>query len=136
MDTTIDAKIDEDITWRQTFMNILIEQFHSTEPTIEPASVGMATLSYRMSNDDFGTWLRENVEYSPHSAVGIRQLCVAYQPELSTANNHKINTYKTQIETFFSEAFPDVPIRYTQHRVNDKNMKGWSGFVLKRQDLD
>jgi len=60
-DIDIPSRIKEDITWRQTFLNILLSYYNRQIP--EPEAVLIRTEEYRDESNEIEQWVKENVEF-------------------------------------------------------------------------
>lgn len=130
IDKTLPSRMREDITWRQTFMNILLD-YHN-KAVSEPDEVQVRTNEYREENNDFINWLSENVEYKENSILRLKQtveLFVCKRP-----SNSELSKKKKVIEKWIQVTFPHINYRFQNSTTNAMPYKGWQHLQIK--DLD
>jgi P4 family phage/plasmid primase-like protien len=129
IDRTLPSKMREDISWRQTFVKILLEYFYK-DNIKEPNEVKVKTNEYRQENNEFFAWLDENVVYSddPSDYVELKTICELY------LNKHHLGSristkYKKEVEKYIKEKHKNVSWKYDQHKIkhNDELLRprGW-----------
>ena len=136
IDRTLPSKMREDVTWRQSFVNILISFYDKTVE--EPDEVKVRTNEYRSDNNDFYNWLTENIEYKEGSVLQLSDICRAYTGTTTKKVHSSVSAkYKPHVERFVKENFrnPDPNVDNYTHKVikceNNKSVRGWKHLVLK-----
>ncbi len=76
IDRTLPSRMREDISWRQTFMNILLDYYN--RDIREPEEVKIKTNEYRQENDTIFAWVEENIEYKKGTKLSLKDLCYFY----------------------------------------------------------
>ena len=99
IDRTLPARMREDVTWRQTFMNILLDYHYKLVP--EPDVVKLRTTQYKEETNEVVQWIVENIVYEKG--------CVLSQVNLNQRyfNNARVGVkekgkLKVQIEKAFN----------------------------------
>ena len=132
IDRTLPSRMREDITWRQTFINILIEYYY--KDVREPSEVQVRTNEYRQENNDFYNWLTENVEYKTSSILKLKDIIELYTGK--TCGTKAMNPYKKEIEKFIKEKYHDINCKYQNTTYDGKSYRGWLHLSLKSHDDD
>ncbi|NBU33777.1 hypothetical protein EB118_01935 [bacterium] len=128
IDRDIPSKIRENISWRQTFMNILIDYYHKDVP--EPESVRITTNEYREVNNDFYNWLSENVVECPDSALRLKDVCETYLMKTKIVSRESTK-YKKEIQRYIKEKYPHLKWEYQDTSINGDKFKGWAKLKLR-----
>lgn len=123
IDRTLPSRIREDLTWRQTFMNILLEYYN--KDIKEPEEVKMKTNEYRADNDMKALFVQQ---YIKKGEEGIKWTDLLQQYSLWFCEEmgesiHKIN--KKELKQYFeSKVFKtkSSPLRNIG--------RGWAGWEL------
>lgn len=115
IDRTLPNRMREDITWRQTFMNILLDYYF--QDIIEPESVKINTNKYRQDNSEFESWLQENVVYKENSILQLKQVCE--KKNGTTVGPRTLSKYKKEIEHFIKKNFKSI-----NHELQNTSFKG------------
>lgn len=121
IDRTLPSRMREDITWRQTFMNILLDYYF--KDIKEPVEVQVKTNEYRQENNDFYNWLEENIEYKEGSVLKLQELIELYLGK--KIGSRQLGKYRKEVENFIKEKYPKVQHEYKQFWISDKKYKGW-----------
>jgi P4 family phage/plasmid primase-like protien len=129
IDRTLPSRMREDISWRQTFINILLDYYY--KEVSEPDEVKMRTNEYRQENSEFEAWLSENVEYSPNSSFELKDICESF------LGNQKVHTktsskYKKQVENWIKVNYPNENHLFSYFYLDKKRYHGWINFRLKQ----
>jgi putative DNA primase/helicase len=130
IDRTLPSRMREDFSWRQTFMNVLLEYFYKDVP--EPDEVKLKTNEYREENNDYYTWLCENIAVDPNGMLSKKDLNYAYFTlfKKSKASNTHKNILKKQLMKFLSDRYPNLDIKEEDTTYNHVSFKGWKGIRL------
>jgi P4 family phage/plasmid primase-like protien len=128
IDRTLPSRMREDITWRQTFMNILLSYYHKTIP--EPNEIKLKTNEYRQENNDFYNWLEENIEYKEGDVIQLKDICQTYLGK--TKVHSSLSTkFRKEIEKYIKEKYKNVKWEFQHVWVDDKSVRGWKDLQLK-----
>lgn len=128
IDRTLPSRMREDITWRQTFMKILLEYYY--KDVREPIEVKLKTNEYRQENNDFYNWLEENVEYKENTILQVKDVVQSYTGK--TKIHSSISTkFKKEIEKYVKEKYKQIKWEYDTFRIADKTYKGWKNISMR-----
>ncbi len=126
IDRTLPSRMREDITWRQTFMNMLLEYYNKDVP--EPNEVKVKTNEYRQENSDLFCWLEANVVPDDNSVVELKDICDLYVGRVTTKQEK--TSFKRQIEKWVKEKHKHLEsnCKYSKH--NGIKYNGWKGLAF------
>ncbi len=128
IDRTLPSKMRQELEWRQTFMNILIDYYYK-ENVKEPQEIQMKTNEYRDENNDFFAWLSENLEYNPQRAISLGEITEAYtSKKLPSRMSSK---YKKEIEKWIKQTHKNIAYEYKDISFNGNRVRGWVGLAFK-----
>jgi P4 family phage/plasmid primase-like protien len=136
IDRTLPSRMREDITWRQTFLKILLE-FYYKEVT-EPNEVKVRTNEYRQDNNELFAWLDENVEYKENSILELKNVCdlVGLHMKIKISNKQK-NKIKLEVQKWIKEKYPRINHEHQYTHFNNTKYRGWLHFGFKNDnDID
>jgi P4 family phage/plasmid primase-like protien len=130
IDRTLPSRMREDVSWRQTFMKILLTYYY--KDVKEPDIVKMKTNEYRQENNDFYNWMDENIKYSnDHSDyIELKSICELFlgKQKISPKTSSK---YKKEIEKYIKEKYPTVDPNYRQLFIKDSlRPRGWTNLKI------
>lgn len=126
IDRTLPSRMREDITWRQTFANILLDYYNKDVP--EPNEVKLKTNEYRQENNPFVTWLEDNIVKKEESVVNLKDICVLYfGKEISKREKTKT---KKEVEKWISKTYPCLESVCKESRHNGNKYNGWKGLAI------
>ena len=132
IDRTLPARMREDVTWRQTFMNILLDYHYKLVP--EPDVVKLRTTQYKEETNEVVQWIVENIVYEKG--------CVLSQVNLNQRyfNNARVGVkekgkLKVQIEKAFNmfrkfDPHFEVICGNVRPVGGGANIKGWKDVKL------
>jgi P4 family phage/plasmid primase-like protien len=129
IDRTLPSRMREDITWRQTFMKIMLEYYY--KDVREPIEVQVKTNEYRQENNDFYNWMDENVEQKIEGVLKLKDVCEMYtgKAKIHTSMSTK---YRKEIEKYIKEKYKNVvKWEYRESTINGERYRGWSGLQVK-----
>lgn len=130
-DKTIPSKIRENVSWKQTFMNILLDYYYKDIP--EPEEVKVKTNEYRQDNNDFFTWLCENIVHKESEVLKLKDVVEAYTGK-NVTKNKELSKYRKEIEKFIKESFKNEGVQWmhSKIRVSDEiSTRGWKDLCIK-----
>jgi P4 family phage/plasmid primase-like protien len=128
IDRTLPSRMREDVSWRQTFLNILIDYYF--RDIKEPIEVQVKTNEYRQENNDFYNWLDENIEEKKGGVLKLKDVCELYigKPKISPRVSNK---HKLEIEKYIKAKYKNVLEKYKDSSYNGERYKGWVGVQIK-----
>lgn len=131
IDRTLPSRMREDVTWKQTFMNILLQYTNKNIP--EPEEVKIRTNEYRQDNNEISMWLDDNIEHSEHNILHSKDLYDSLCTELYSTkySNKQKCKLKTQIEKWIKEKFPNINNQIQNTSIDGQKYKGWLHLKLK-----
>ena len=128
IDRTLPSRMREDVSWRQTFMNILLDYYH--KDVKEPIEVQLKTNEYREENNDFYNWLDENIEYKQNGLLHLKQLCQLYLNK-SKVHSSESCKYRKEIQKYIKEKIPNIKSEYGVVKIDGVTYNGWKNISLK-----
>jgi P4 family phage/plasmid primase-like protien len=127
IDRTLPSRMREDHSWRQTFINILLNYYY--KDVKEPFEVQVKTNEYRQENNDFFNWMDENIMLSENAILQLAEVCELF---IGKKVGPRIMTkYKKEVEKYVKEKFKDVNWLYQKGTINDQNYRGWLNLCIK-----
>ena len=125
IDRTLPSRMREDVSWRQTFMNILLS-YYSRHIT-EPIEVQVNTNQYRSENNEFYNWLEENIVYDANYVLNLKDICESFLNKMNIPSRIS-SKYKKEIEKYIKSKYPQVSEKYKDSSHNGEKFKGWVGL--------
>jgi len=128
IDRTLPSRMREDVTWRQTFMKILLDYYF--RDIKEPIEVQVKTNEYRQENNDFYNWLEENVEYKEDSYLQLKDVIYLYtgKNKMHSSTTSKI---RKEIERWIKEKHKIIKWEYGVIKINNRTYRGWKDFGIR-----
>lgn len=125
IDITLPSKIREDISWRQTLINILLQYYHS-DAVPEPDEVRLTTNQYREDNDFNMEFVSTYLIKSEKSSLKWSELWDVYQTWYREIYGNVCSSKKDVKKYFESFVFKkkDMSLRSLG------GSRGWSGWEL------
>lgn len=130
IDRTLPSRMREDVTWRQTFMKILLD-YHFINVK-EPIEVQVKTNEYRQENNDFHNWMDENLEKHKDGILKLKDVCQLFT-EKTKIPPRMSNKIKLEIEKYIKEKHKDINHQYKDSYYNGERYRGWSGLQIKNE---
>jgi P4 family phage/plasmid primase-like protien len=127
IDRTLPSRMREDISWRQTFANILLDYY--SKDIKEPLEVQLKTNEYREENNDFYNWLEENIEYKENGILKLQETVEYFCGK--KIGSRQLSKYRKEIEKYIKEKYKNITHEYRQFRLNDVKYKGWQNLQFK-----
>jgi P4 family phage/plasmid primase-like protien len=121
IDRTLPSRMREDISWRQTFMNILLD-YYSVDVE-EPVEVQLKTNEYREENNEFFSWLQDNINYKDGAILKLQDTLELFSGRKISSRH--LGKYRKEMEKFIKEKFPNIDHEYKQFWIHDIKYKGW-----------
>jgi P4 family phage/plasmid primase-like protien len=129
IDRSLPSRMRDDITWRQTFLNILIDYY----PRIvkEPESVKTRTNNYRVDNNETEQWIIDNVEYKLGAVLYFKDLVASFKPMITNpkAKGKFKPTIEKALNKIFSLTYPSDK-NYIADKVGLERIFGWDNLSL------
>ena len=129
IDRTLPSRMREDLSWRQTFMKILLNYYFIDVK--EPREVQLKTNEYRQVNNDFYNWLEENIIYKNGSILKLQDTIEIYiGKKIST---RQLGKYRKEIEKYIKDKFKNIEWEYKQFWIGDAKHKGWQNLEINEK---
>jgi len=126
IDRTLPSRMREDLTWRQTFINILFEYYF--KDVKEPQEVQVKTNEYRQENNEFASWLADNIVHKEGEILKLTDVCEIYLGK--KVGPRALNKYKRDIERWIQQSFPTYDYLYQDSTHKGTTYKGWRHFSI------
>ncbi len=126
IDRTLPSRMREDVTWRQTFMNILLKYYY--QEIKEPVEESLKTNEYRKDNNEFHNWLEENVIYREGGTLKLQDCVELFVGK--KVGSRQLGKFRSHVEKFIKDKFPNVKHEYGQFWIGDKTYKGWQNVEI------
>jgi phage/plasmid-associated DNA primase len=131
IDKSLPSRMREDSSWRQTFMNILLEYYY--KDIKEPDEVKMKTNEYRQENNDFSNWLDEHIEVKQDEVLKLTDVCLLYLNK--TKIHSSLSTkYRKEVEKYIKSKYTQIESSHQDSTFNGVKYKGWRGLSLKEHE--
>lgn len=129
-DKTIPSKIRENVSWKQTFMNILLDYYY--KDITEPDEVKVKTNEYRQDNNEFYMWLCEHVVYRENDILKLKDVVDTYTGR-SVTKVKELGKYRKEIEKYIKETYKAQNVQYLHSKIritDDISTRGWKDLAL------
>lgn len=123
--------VDNDITWRQAFINILISYLY--KDVQEPISVIRSTKRYRDENDEFGEWCNAMIVQSDGCLLSASDVISSFTGELVSVKGPRYKQFCQQIAKFIKTKFNTDTPNKQQTSGEFRKQRGWLGYTILRQ---
>lgn len=130
IDTTLMNTINNDITWRQTMMNILLSYYNKEVDT--PKEVESYTNSYKNDNNDFENWLDDNLIEDKEGYIELKHIISNYT-ESDKIHSKISSLYKKLVINYIRKKYPKSNYEYKKRRINNNNINCWIGFKINKE---
>jgi P4 family phage/plasmid primase-like protien len=136
IDRTLPSRMREDMSWRQTFMNILIDYYFKTIP--EPIEVKVRTNAYREENSAIYSWMEENVVFKQDAILQAKTLFDVIGSSLNTKfSNKKKAQLKDEVQKWIKEKHPTINHKFQDNNsFNNTKYRGWLHLAINEDDSD
>ena len=127
-DMNINVKISEDITWRQTFMNMLLEYYY--KKCEEPNLLGNLTNKCsELSINDVFVWLENHIVLEEENVLNLKEICEYYY---STTVHSKIaSKMRKDVENYLKDKYSEINGNYRDTTFKGMKVRGWIGIKYK-----
>ena len=132
IDRTLPSRMREDFSWRQTFMNVLLEYFYKDVP--EPDEVNVTTSTYRTENDPVMLFLDSCCEiekYNKTKKIFCKDLWAKFlewKIESGVETKIKHSALYNRVDKL-TECDRRIKIY-----IDDERSQGWYGIALKNTE--
>jgi P4 family phage/plasmid primase-like protien len=128
IDRTLPARMREDITWRQTFFNMLLEIHFTSVP--EPKDVQAKTNAYRDNNNEIESWCKENIVIQEgFQLLSIDAAMRFYQKTVITSKEK--TKMKDEIDKYITKFLKHQGIEKNDvHKFNQTTRRCWKNLKL------
>jgi phage/plasmid-associated DNA primase len=127
IDRSLPSRMREDLTWRQTFMQILLSYYY--KDVKEPPEVKLKTNEYRSENNLFYNWLEENIKYEEESILKLTDVCEAFMGKKVAPRS--TTKFRKELEKYIKEKYKNVEYEYRNSTYKNATFRGWLGLSLK-----
>ena len=127
IDRTLPSRMREDMSWRQTFMNILLDYYYLDIK--EPMEVKVKTNEYREENNPFLSWLEDNVIDKQDGILNLKDVCELFLGKAVPSRTS--SKYKKEIEKYIKYKYPGICDKYKDTTLNSQKVRGWTGITFK-----
>ena len=126
IDRSLPSRMREDLSWRQTFMKILLNYYQ--KDIKEPDEVKMKTNEYKQENNEFFTWCSENINLKENGILKLNDVCELFIGK--KVGPRIMSRYKKELEKFIKENYPNIDHIYKQFWSNDQKYNGWQNLEI------
>jgi P4 family phage/plasmid primase-like protien len=127
IDQTLPSRIRDNISWRQTFLNILLGYYYKTVP--EPESVKIETDEYQDDNNELEQWISTNVIYVKGGTLQLKEVCEKKTDKVKT-HSRVSSKIKKELENYIKKNFINEIFEFRDITINQTRIKGWINFQL------
>jgi P4 family phage/plasmid primase-like protien len=131
IDRSLPSRMREDVTWRQTFINILID-YYFKDKVYEPEEIKVRTNEYRQTNNTVESWLDDNIIFSEGNILNVKELHAMMFPNQKIANVKK-NKITKEVEAWITRRFPNIDSVCKESQYNSTRYKGWVHLGFKEE---
>jgi P4 family phage/plasmid primase-like protien len=129
IDRTLPSRMREDITWRQTFMNILLKFHFQSIP--EPDEVKIKTDEYRKENNEILNFIVNNICYSKGDYIELRDVCQLFFNNKSKVGVKEKGKLRKEIERVIKSSYPEINNECQRTTIDGKPFQGWVDLKFK-----
>lgn len=127
IDRSLPTRMREDITWRQSFVNILIDYHHKV--ILEPEAVKFRTNEYKEDTNNVRQWLIENMVVSENAALMLKEIAenITGKKNVHSSESSKI---KKEVESYIKDRFDNQNYRMIDKTIDKRKFRGWKGYSI------
>jgi phage/plasmid-associated DNA primase len=126
--------IETDISFRQTFINILISYLKKTVPI--PEAVKLKTTRCRDSNDEFGQWLKDAIELKDDELLTLNTILKYYSDD-AVRGTKNLAKFKDDVVNFLLKTFNIPESNYMSRPIHTpgltRNIRCWKGIAIREE---
>jgi hypothetical protein len=114
-----------DITWRQTFLNILLDYYYKAVP--EPKEVTVKTQEYAQDNNEYASWFEEHVIEKEDGVLQLQDIARNFH-----GHENVSQVFKTKLKNALVLYLKtkNIDSLFKRRRLNDVNKHCWVGIDL------
>jgi len=127
IDRTLPSKMREDITWRQTFINILLDYYYKDVP--EPDEVKIKTNEYRSDNSNLESWLNENIQHKENSILKLKDVVSEFTGQ-QKSHPSMANKVRKEMEKWIKRNYPEEVFEMKDTTIKGERLRGWVNFCF------
>ena len=127
IDKELPSKLRTVVSWRQTFMNIILDYYY--RQVLEPEVVKVSTRRYKSENNEVERWLTEHIQQKASAFLTLADVCTAVGGD-NMHHSTKRTKVKEMVELFLTEKFHESKCYMQEKKVNGKTSRGWMGYVI------
>ena len=126
IDRTLPSRMREDLSWRQTFVKILLDYYY--KKVIEPEEVQLKTNEYRQENNEFLNWCNDNITYKENSILKLSDVCELFLGK--KAPSRVATKYRKELEKYIKSKYKNISNEFQNSTHNNEKYRGWLHLVL------
>jgi P4 family phage/plasmid primase-like protien len=125
IDTSLPSRMKSDITWRQTFLNILLDYYYKAVP--EPKEVTVKTQEYAQDNNEYASWFEEHVIEKEDGVLQLQDIARNFH-----GHENVSQVFKTKLKNALVLYLKtkNIDSLFKRRRLNDVNKHCWVGIDL------
>jgi hypothetical protein len=116
--------MNNDISWRQTFMNILLEYYYNND--IKPIDISVN----QIRNDYTYMWLENHIILCENNILNLKELCEYYYSNISV-HSKLASILRKEVELFLKDKYPEITYNFRDTTFKNKKVRGWIGIGYK-----
>jgi hypothetical protein len=129
-DNNINVNIKDDITWRQTCMNILLEFYYTKYKEPEPVIDNLINKYSELStNNDVFKWLDKHIILDADNVLNLKEICEHYYTY--KVHSKIASKMKKEIECYLKDKYIDIVCNYRDTTFKGNKVRGWIGIKYK-----
>jgi P4 family phage/plasmid primase-like protien len=127
IDITLPSRMKNDFTWRQTFLNILLDYYYKTIP--EPEQVTVKTQEYAQDNNEYESWFQDHIVENEGSILQLKDVAKDFY-KMERVHSKLSGKVKSELEKFMVRHYPGCKSECVKSRLGGVLYNGWIGFQL------
>jgi P4 family phage/plasmid primase-like protien len=127
IDITLPSRLNTDVTWRQTFLNILVEYYYKSVP--EPEQVTIKTREYAQDNNEYESWFMEHIIEKEDGVAQLQDVAKKFY-NIDRVHSRDSSKIKSEMTKFLNLKFPDIESTCKKTTLKKISYNGWWGVEL------
>lgn len=107
---------------------VSIKQFIDTANGIIIKTVLDTNVTNKNEQNDFHSWLDENIEYKENSVLKLSECVEKFLNKIISPR--ELGKYREQLEKYIKNKYPQINFKYKQFWINNQSYKGWQNLAL------
>lgn len=132
IDRTLPSRMRTEVSWRQTFMNILIDYYY--KDIQEPNEVMSRTFEYRDDNNELMSWVTENIKMEKGSMLALKDVCAAVYENKTRVGVKEKSKLKKQMEKCIKLKFPQIVHTCVKTTIDKQSFQGWFDVCFSNEE--